>query len=77
MLCVFLGGGGILTAPVSSVWCAEEPVLDYNDHEVPQDDLTSEDGFVERWDFAGCLPVIVGKAEEDDKSNYPEEDSNR
>ena len=75
---LFLEGGmGILTAPIPPIWCAEEPVLDYNDHEIPQDDLTSEDRFVKGWDFAGRLTVIVWKANEDEQSNYPEEYSNR
>lgn len=40
-------GGGWLTAPVSSVWGTEKPILDNHHSKVPEDDLASEDGLVE------------------------------
>ena len=40
-------GASVLTAPVPSIRCAEEEVLQDDYHEVPQNDLAPEDGFVE------------------------------
>jgi hypothetical protein len=36
-----------LTAPVATVWCAEEEVLQNDSYKIPENDLSSEEGLVE------------------------------
>jgi hypothetical protein len=66
-----------LTAPVATVWRTEEEVLQDDGDKVPQDNLSSEQGLVERWDLARLLTIVVGQAEDQEKANTPKEDGNR
>lgn len=66
-----------LTAPVTTIWRTEEEVLQDNGDKVPQDNLSSEQGLVERWDLARLLTIVIGQAEDQKQANAPKEDGNR
>ena len=63
-----------LTAPVSTVWCTEEEVLQDDCDEVPGDDLSAEKGLVEGWHLAWLLAVVVGKTHSQQSTDNAEED---
>lgn len=66
-------GLGVLTVPVTAVWSAEEEVLHNNHDPVPEDDLASEYGLVERRHLAWGLAVEFRQPEVDKQSDAPEE----
>jgi hypothetical protein len=66
-----------LTAPVTTVWCTEEEVLQNDGDKVPEDDLAPEQGLVEGWNLARLLTIVVGQTEDQEKTNTPKEDGNR
>lgn len=62
-----------LTAPIPSILCAQEEVLNDDNDEVPQNDLSPEDRLVEGWDFPGYLPVVIRQAEENKQTDTPQD----
>ena len=66
--------GAPKVAPVAAVGRAEPVILDQHRHEEPEDDLSAGDGAIERWDGAGGLAVVGGKAGEEDEADGPEHD---
>ena len=72
-----MAGRDRLTAPVATVRCAKEEVLQDDGNEVPEDDLAAEYGLVEGGHLSRGLAIVVGKSEEQQQSNSPEEDCNR
>lgn len=71
-------GRGVLRGPkvppVPTIGGGEPVVLEDDGDEEPDDDFAAEEGIVEGGDFAGFLAVVVGKAEEDNECDGPEED---
>ena len=62
-MCQSSNGKIELTTPVSTVWCAQEEVLQDDRDEVPSDDLSPEKGLVEGRHLAWLLAVVVGKSQ--------------
>lgn len=62
-----------LTVPVSTIWGTQEEVLKNHNNPIPEYDLTSKDRFVERWNFAGCLAVVIWQAEIYQQAYTPQE----
>lgn len=62
-----------LTAPVATIWCTEEEVLQDDRDEVPSDDLSPEKGLVEGWHLAGLLAVVVGKSQSQQDTDNTQE----
>jgi hypothetical protein len=61
------------TAPITAIRGTEEEVLQDDGHEVPKDDFPSEQRLVERRHLARALPIVVGKTENQEETNGPEE----
>ena len=68
--------GGEQVAPIAAIWRTEKYVLNEDRDPEPEDNLPAEDGGVEVWHSAWLLTVECGKAEKQDGSDRPQENSN-
>ena len=64
-------------APITTVRGGEPVILDQDGDEEPEDDFAAHYGVVEGGDLAGGLAIVVRKAEEENETYGPENESDR